>query len=422
MLERNLSSELIEALGDSPGVFLQGPRQAGKTTLVKALSAGPRPARYITLDDAATLAAAKQDPQEFIRNLRGPVVIDEVQRVEELALAIKASIDQDRTPGRFLLTGSASIAVLPHLGEYLAGRIEILTLWPFTQGELERHRDCFIWNILAAEFTPLQSDPSIGKNTIVDRILRGGFPVAVQRASQKRRDAWFGSYITTILQRDVRDLANIEGLSEMPRLLALLATRAGSLINFADLSRSLSMPQTTLKRYMTLLQAAFLVQPLPAWSSNLGKRLVKSSKITLVDTGLLTHLLGMERTRLLNDPTLLGHVFENFIAMELRKQIGWSEPRAKLFHFRTSAGEEVDILIELADGRVIGIETKATSSVSSQDFRGLRYLQGLLGQRFLRGIILYLGTESLAFGDSLFAMPASALWTPDTPQDDSSAS
>lgn len=412
MIDRTLTSELIVSLSDSPAVFLQGPRQAGKTTLVRALASGPHPARYLTLDDAGTLAAAKQDPQAFIEGLRGPVIIDEVQRVPDLALAIKASIDLARTPGRFLLTGSASVLMLPKFAEYLAGRVEILTLWPFSQGEMDAQHEHFARAVFDSDFPAHLVDESNRREIVVDRLLKGGFPVAVQRASQRRRQAWFGSYITTILQRDVRDMTSIEGLSEMPRLLALLATRVGSLVNYADLSRSLSMPQSTLKRYMALLEAAFLVQLLPAWSSNLGKRLVKSPKIMLVDSGLLTYLLGVDRTRLLKDPTLLGHVFENFIAMELMKQLGWLEPQANLFHFRTSSGEEVDILIEFPDGRLVGIESKASTSVSPRDFRGLRYIRSLLGPRFVRGIVLYLGKEGLAFDSQMCALPVTTLWQP----------
>jgi predicted AAA+ superfamily ATPase len=410
MIERALTTELLESLGDSPAVFLQGPRQAGKTTLARALAAHQHPARYVTLDDAATLAAAKQDPQAFVGGFRGPVIIDEVQRVPDLAMAIKASVDLDRTPGRFFLTGSASVLMLPRIADYLAGRIEIHTLWPLSQGELNGTPEQFAQELFGADFATHHPGEAIGREDVVERILKGGFPAAIQRASQKRRQAWFGSYVTTILQRDVRDMASIEGLSEMPRLLGLLATRVGALINYADLSRSLSMPQSTLKRYMALLEASLLVQPLPAWSANLGKRLAKSPKIMLADSGLLVYLLGAEKQRLLNDASLLGHIFENFVAMELRKQLGWLQPYARLFHFRASAGQEVDILIESPDGRLVGIEVKASTAVSPNDFRGLQFLRALAGPRFVRGVVLYLGREGLTFDPQMCAWPVSALW------------
>ncbi len=410
MIQRAITQEVLASLADSPAVLLHGPRQSGKTTLAKTMPAHHVRARYLTLDDAAVMAAARQDPQGFIEGLAGSVIIDEFQRVPDLAMAIKGSIDGNRVPGRFLLTGSSNVLMLPKIADYLVGRAEIHTLWPLSQGELAGTPERFVQELFAPEFTAHHRNQSISREDLVERLLVGGFPVPVQRGSHRRRQAWFGSYITTILQREVRDMARIEGLNEMPRLLALLATRVGALINFADIARGLSIPQSTLKRYMALLEAAFLVRPLPAWSTNLGQRLVKSPKLMLVDSGLLVYLLGADRDRLLADPTLMGHLAENFVAMELRKQLGWLDPHADLFHFRTMSGREVDVLIERPDGRIVGIEVKAASSVVPQDFRNLRYLRDAVGQRFCRGVLLYLGSEGLAFDAQMFALPISALW------------
>lgn len=410
MIQRAIVQELLASLADNPAVLLQGPRQSGKTTLARTMPAHHAETRYLTLDDAAVLATARQDPQGFIEGLAGPVIIDEFQRVPELAMAIKGSIDKDRAPGRFFLTGSSNVLMLPKIADYLVGRAEIHTLWPLSQGELAGTPEQFALELFAPEFTAYHPAQGVSREDLVERLLKGGFPVPLQRESHRRRQAWFGSYITTILQREVRDMASIEGLSEMPRLLALLATRVGALINFADLSRSLSMPQSTLKRYMALLEAAFLVRPLPAWSANLGKRLVKSPKLMLVDSALLVYLLGADKRRLLEDPALLGHLAENFVAMELRKQLGWLDPHTTLFHFRTTAGHEVDVLMERPDGQLVGIEVKAASSLNPKDLRGLRYLRDLVGPRFSRGIVLYLGSEGLTLDAQLYALPISALW------------
>jgi predicted AAA+ superfamily ATPase len=403
MINRHLSTALMASLGDSPAVFVQGARQTGKSTLVRALDRLGHDARYLTLDDAAVRGAANADPQAFINAIDTPVIIDEVQRVPGLALAIKKAVDQDRSPGRFLLTGSANALALPKLSESLAGRMELHTLWPFSQGELSGQRGDFIDAVFKPTYKPVMEKP-VAWPDLVGRMLRGGYPEAVERQRADRRDAWFGSYITAILQRDVRDLANIEGLTEMPRLLRLLASRVGSLINFADLSRSLSMPQSTLKRYMSLLAATFLVQEVPAWSVNIGKRLIKSPKLFLNDTGLIAHLLGLDADRFERDPLLVGHLFENFVVMELLKQIGWSNCRPALMHFRTTAGQEVDIILEDRAGNIVGIEVKAAETITGSDFKGLKTLAEAAGDRFTRGLVLYRGDQTVAFDRQLLAL------------------
>ena len=268
MLGRHATDALLDALHDTPVVYLQGARQTGKSTLVRAVAERQHPAQYLTLDTAAVLAAALNDPEGFLAGLERPVVIDEVQRAPALALAIKAAVDSDRRPGQFLLTGSASVMSLPALSDSLAGRMELHTLWPFSQGELADVRETFVDRVFAERLVTPDTVPNTEKS-LVDRVCTGGYPEIRTRRSHARRQAWFDSYVDAILQRDVRELANIERLSELPRLLALLASRAGELLNFADLARTLGIPQTTLKRYMTLMEMTFLVRLLPAWFSNL---------------------------------------------------------------------------------------------------------------------------------------------------------
>lgn len=410
MIQRQLTPSVLDALNDTPIVYIQGARQTGKSTLVQAVASGPCPATYYSLDFATVLSATQGDPEGFIAGLSGPAVIDEVQRAPGLTLAIKAAVDAQRTPGRFLLTGSASALALPRVADSLAGRMELLTLWPFSQGELEGVAGSFPDRAFVKQWQPPDVRHNADGNALLDRILSGGYPDVVARTNTQRRAAWFDSYLAAILQRDVRDLANIENLGEVPRLLALLASRSCSLINYADLARSLAIPQSTLKRYVALLETTFLVRRLPAWSANLGSRLIKSPKLLLADTGLLSHLLGLDRTRLANDRTLLGHVLENFVAMEVVKQLGWSKGRFQLFHFRAATGHEVDLLLEDPAGSLVGIEVKAGANVENKDFAGLRFLAGLAGKRFRRGFVLYTGDSVVPFAPDLCALPITWLW------------
>ncbi|MCD6364248.1 MAG: ATP-binding protein, partial [Planctomycetes bacterium] len=402
MFPRHISSRLLQALADTPVVLLHGARQTGKSTLIQQITSHEYPARYLTFDHTATLAAASADPEGFLAGLDGPAALDEVQRVPELFLAIKADVDRNRRPGRYLLTGSANVLMLPKLSESLAGRMEILPLWPLSQGEIASRRGQFIDNLFAGG--AIATSGSTGdKPALVDRILSGGYPEACRRKAPARRRAWFNSYVSTIFQRDIRDLANVEGLSTMPRLLTLLASRVGSLLNHAEVARSLNMPQTTLKRYLALFEATFLVQLLPAWSGNLGKRLIKSPKIYLNDTGLAAALTGRTDEQGLLQQQLLGPLVENFVVMELRKQISWSNTEPSLFHFHTRAGIEVDVVLEAPSGDLVGIEVKASTSVGADDFKGLRAFAEATGKRFRRGVLLYQGRQIVPFAKNLHA-------------------
>ncbi|MFA5140397.1 MAG: ATP-binding protein [Elusimicrobiota bacterium] len=408
MYARHLTHGLLEALSDSPVVFLNGARQTGKSTLAQQLAAGPHPARYVTLDDIGVLSAAKSDPQGFLAGFDGPVILDEVQRAPELFLPLKAEVDRDRRAGRFLLTGSASALVLPRLSESLTGRMEILTLWPLSQGELDGVKEGFI----DALFTPgvsVQPVEPIAREELWQRVARGGYPEPLSRPRPERRRAWVSSYLTAILERDVRDLANIEGLTQLPRLMNLLAIRTASLMNFAEISRAMGFPQTTLKRYLALLEATFLARRLPPWSGNLSKRLVKAPKLYLNDTGLAADLLGIEAARIGTDGALSGPLLETFAMAELEKQLGWSRTRPRMYHFRTQTGLEVDIVLEDGQGRCVGIEIKA-GSVAAGDFKGLKALEETLGKRFIRGIVLHAGRETVPFAKNMHALPVSALW------------
>jgi len=408
MIQRNIGEAVRQALADTPVVLLNGARQTGKTTLAQAI-VGKTGAQYLTLDDAATLSLAAGDPAGFIRNLGGPVVIDEIQKAPGLFPAIKLAVDKQRTPGRFLLTGSANVMMLPRLAESLAGRMEAIPLFPFSAGELVGNREGFVTHLLAGTIAKVKP-VAVREDEVLARLVRGGYPEAVRRASDDRRAAWFASYISTILQRDVRDLARVDAPHALPNLLKLLAVRASGLLNLADVGRDAGLPHTTLTRYLALLETVFLVHRLPAWSCNLGKRLVKTPKIHLVDAGLACHLVGATAGRLAEDRRLLGRILETFVVGELRKQLSWTDPRTALCHFRTAGGGEVDVVLETADGAVAGVEAKAGATVASSDFAALRALRDQLGKRFVGGVVLYLGDRVVPSGDKLWLVPLPALW------------
>ena len=409
MVKRSITSTLLSALGDSPVVLLSGARQVGKSTLVKWISENEHPARYLTLDDAAVLSAIHLDPAGFLSGYDKPLIIDEVQRAPELFRAIKQDVDKKRKAGQYLLTGSANVLLLPKISESLAGRMETLSLHPFSQSELEETEG----SLIDAAFAPRPfsfSRKSVTQADPLQRILKGGFPEAQQRPALERRNAWFGSYVTTILQRDVRDLANIEGLTTLPDLLSLLATRSGSLLNFAELSNSSNIPQTTLKRYLVLLETTFLVQQVRPWSGNLSKRLIKTPKIYLTDTGLMTYLVGADESRLTTDGSLFGKILETFVLNELVKLNTWSKAKARIYHYRTHLGKEIDFLLERNDGSIVAIEVKSSSSVDSTSFAAMTSLSHELKKKFVRGIVFYAGKELIPFGHNLLGLPLQSLW------------
>lgn len=408
MYSRYALQSVLAALSDTPVVFLRGARQTGKSTLAKMIVQDHHPASMTTLDRAVSLAAAKRDPEGFLASLPKPAVIDEVQRVPELLLAVKADVDENRQPGRYLLTGSANILTMPRVHDTLAGRMEIVTLWPLSMAEIEHRKPSFIDTCFSGQFGFEHGRTTGG---LAELITRGGYPEIVSRKEQSRRSSWFESYVTTLVERDLKDIAGVSDASAMLFLLKLLAARSATIVNQSELSRAANQPYTTLRRYLAVLQTAFLIHFVPAWSANLGKRLVKSPKVFLIDTGLACHLASVSSARLNEDGHLLGHLLEAFVASELVKQLRWAETRTDLFHFRSQAGLEVDFLLEDAGGRVVALEVKAAKTVTARDFKSLAVLGEILGDRLARGIVLYDGETTAPFGDKLWAVPVTALWS-----------
>ena len=408
MITRNITDTLITALSDTPVVLINGARQTGKSTLVESLP-GQQNRKYISLDDPTQLFAAQSDPKGFIEGLDGPIVIDEAQYAPELLPVIKLAVDKKKQPGRFLLTGSADILFLPKVSDSLAGRMEIITMQTCSQGELLGRKEDFISSLFSPSL-PSNKIVSLRTSDYLTRVALGGYPALLERTDEQRRDAWFSSYINGLLQKDVQQLFNIEGLTEFPRLLKLLASRTSSILNVSELSRTSTIANTTLHRYLSILQTMFLVRLVPPWSSNTGKRLVKAPKLFFLDTGLACFLAGYNGQALTNDGTSAGHFLENFVVSEFFKQQSWSATRCQLYHFRTPTGREVDIVLEDKSGRVIGIEVKSTATIRPQDFNGLKELAQLAGNKFLRGIVLYSGDSIVSVAKNLHAIPIEHLW------------
>lgn len=438
MFNRQLISNIAEAMTDTPVILLSGARQTGKSTLMQSLAtpsaiASKSTLHYLTLDDPEVYAAALSNPHGFIAAHDGTMLIDEVQRAPELFLAIKHAVDKNRTPGRFLLTGSANVLLLPRLSESLAGRMEILTLRPLSQMELAQVKGAdetirCAANLIDAWFSdrshtdhPLPNLPTylpVDRTDFAQRLLIGGYPEVVARSSPKRRAAWFDNYLNTVLQRDIRDLAQIDAVLQMPRLLKAIAHKTTGTLNLADVSRTLGLPQTSLKRYLTLMETVYLIEPLQAWTHRDSHRAQKASKYYLNDSGLFAHVMGITQDSMAEANPLLaavnglnGALVETFVQSELRKHLSWAQTSAQLMHYRTSTEIEVDFLLEDKAGNVVGIEVKSSLTVRQNDFKGLRHLQALLGDKFVRGIVLHPGDKTLQWDEKMASIPMSCFWT-----------
>lgn len=404
---RRLAGPIEDALADTPVVVVAGPRQAGKSTLAEHVVAG-HAGTWLSLDDAATLDAARTDPVGFVAGRTGLTGIDEAQRVPELLLAVKAQVDRDRRPGRFLLTGSTRLLGAPGLADSLAGRMEALTLWPFTQAELTDPGGST--GLIDAAFGGDLAGPRLptaARADVMARAVRGGYLPALAR-TDRRRTAWYDSYVSGVIDREVRAVTEATYLRELPRLLRLVASRTSGELNITDVARDLGLSRPTTDSYLAHLEAVFLVQTVPAWSTNLTARVVQRPKVGLTDTGLAARLLG---GRLSTDDHLAGRLVETFVTNEVRAQAEWSLTRPQLFHYRDRDGGEVDLVLESGDGRVVGIEVKAGATVRAEDLRGLRLLERRLGDDFAAGVVLCTGPGPVHLGGRLWTVPMSALWS-----------
>lgn len=404
---RHVRPRLTEALADSPVVLIHGPRQCGKTTLAQMVG-GPMGYTYLSFDDAVAREAASADPAGFVAELPERVTLDEVQRVPALFSELKIAVDRERQAGRFLLTGSANVLLVPKLADSLAGRMEILRLFPLAQCELERRESGFL-DALFSDAFKIRRVERLGRN-LAERITAGGYPAALARPTGRRRSAWYANYLEALVQRDVRDLARISGLDSLPRLLALAASQTARLLNVSELAAPFQLSRPTIRDYVTLLERVFLIELLPPWHSNRLSRLIKTPNLHVGDTGLACALLGVDTNALAADRPLLGQLLETFVFQELRRQASWHEQPMRFFHFRNKDGAEVDIVIERGAGQVAGVEVKAAATVTAADFRGLRKLKQAAGRRFAGGVVLYDGETTASFGEGFHAVPVRTLW------------
>lgn len=408
LIPRGIHRLLVEALGDTRVALLLGARQVGKSTLAQEIVVGDHPASSINLDTQAPREAANSDPEGFIAGLSRPVLIDEVQRGgADLLLAVKSAVDKDHTPGQFFLTGSANVLASRKALDALTGRVEVVTLWPLAQSEIEGTKHNFV-DALFVGTPPVVEGAPVGREALLGRLSAGGYPEARLR-TDRARARWFSSYLATTLERDLNDLTDAHKLKEMPRLLRLLASRAANIVVPTNISNDIALHRETVEAYIGLLEAVFLVKRLPAWTPGIGNREIRHPKIYVVDTGLLLHLLGANDERLASDDQITGKALENFVAMEILRHAEWSEQTPKLFHYRRGR-DEIDVVLENRAGDIACVEVKASASIQSRDWRALSRLRDARGKGFRCGVLLYTGENTVPLGDRIFAVPISGLW------------
>lgn len=410
-LHRFLAPAVKQSLAAFPCVFINGPRQSGKTTLAQMIWES-KDVSYVNFDDAAALAIASASPESFLSGYTGKLILDEIQLVPELFRALKSSIDQKRRTsggklaGVYILTGSTNILALPKLADALVGRMIIKTLYPLSAAEIHKGKGDFIARLRQGKFAA----GTVPKFDLVNTMQKATFP-EIRNADDAGRADWFRSYISTLIQRDVQHIMDIEKSTLLPQLLRLLASRVGGLLNEADLARSVKENAVTTKRYRTILDLLFLTLIVPPWFRNISKRLTKSPKTYLIDTNMACYMQGRTVKDIeQSDPNLFGHILENFVATELLKQMAEPLHQSGLHHFRTGDGREVDFVIEFSDQKLVGIEVKAADTVTLQDCAGLLELQTLAGQDFVQGCVLYRGKQILKIADKIWALPISSLW------------
>lgn len=407
VVKRRVEGAVREALEDTRVVLVNGARQSGKSTLLRQI-ARTDAAEWRDLDLPLVRQAAIADPIGFV-DYPGMMVIDEIQRVPDLLLPIKVQVDGDPRPGRYLLSGSARVLGLRSLPDTLPGRMETIELWPFSQGEIDEAPDGFI-DALFAQGDQLRHTSEVSRAEYAERIVRGGFPEAVARSNVRRRQRFHDSYVADLVTRDVAQLSDIERASQMRVLIRLLAARSGQLLVAARVGSEAGISQATALRYIALLEEVFLIKRIPAWSRNLSSRVVGTAKLAFVDSGIAANLLGIDTRSLIRPEGQFGPLLEGFVHMELARQATWSDNRVDLFHYRTKDKTEVDVVLENRQGKVVGIEVKAASTVGQDDFSGLHHLAQRLGDDFIVGLVLYTGQQTLPFGPRLRAMPVSAIW------------
>lgn len=408
-IPRHAETRVTEALADTRIVAVEGPRQAGKSTLCMKVGSA-RGMRIVTLDDASTLRVALDDPSGFVADLGASAFVDELQRAPDLVLALKSAVDREPRPGRFLVSGSASLLLAPRIGDSLAGRVERVPLRPFTQAELAR-RGVPTWldGLWEGGQPPYIETAEEGRSAHAERIAAGGFPAVLAR-SERRRRTWFEDYLAALITRDVPDIVDIRRPDLLPALLAHLAARSGSPISMLPIARALAADEKTVRTYVRLLELLHLVVSVPAWTTGFTARAVRAPRLFVEDSGLLAHLLDANPTRIAHEDTISGRLYESFAAMELQRLLPHTLTAPRLRHWRGPHGEEVDIVLEDRSGRIVGIEIKSGATVRRSDLRSMSKLRELAGERFVAGLMLCTTRKTLPLGSRTWALPLEALW------------
>ena len=414
LAKRRLADVAVARIAEEPVLVLNGPRTVGKSTLLSQLAERlGRP--VIDCDDPATRSAVRADPGRFIES-DAPVLIDEYQHVPELLDAIKAQLNRDLRPGRYVLAGSTRYAAIPAAAQALTGRVDIIPVLPLTQGEIDGVREDFVARLLdGAGLEPPAQATATARDEYAVRSTSGGMPVAMRRPPGRSRSRWFANYVELVVDKDVLDISRVRQREMLPRLLGQLAARSGQVLNMAAAAGAIGLDRSTGENYTKLLEAVFLIYRLPAWGTTLGSRIVKHPKVHLTDSGVMAWLLNLTPQKIAQAvPAALteyGHLLETFAVGEILKQASWSDAPVTAGYFRTEAGDEVDLLLERDDGQVIAFEIKAGTRVGREDLRGLRLLKDRLGPRLQEAIVLYTGEHAYQYDEWIWVLPLSSLWS-----------
>jgi predicted AAA+ superfamily ATPase len=415
MAHRQLMAVLSRRLGEEPVIVINGPRTVGKSTLLHALADRLRTS-VIDCDDPATRAAVRNDPRRFVSG-PSPVLIDEYQHVPDLLDAIKAELNRDLSPGRFVLAGSTRYSTLPQAGQALTGRVDILDVLPLAQAEIDGQTgDLLVHQLLGGVDVPERfAQSATTREEYTRRITSGGMPVALRRPPGRSRSRWFANYLDLVIERDVIELSRVRQREMLPRLLNVLAARSGQVLNIAATAVAVGVEKSSAENYLRLLEAVFLIQRLPAWGTTLGSRVARQPKVHLVDAGVMAWLVGLTPEKIAkNDPSVLteyGHLVETFAVGEVLKQVSWWDAPVTAGHFRAAAAGEVDLVLERDDGTVIAFEVKAGTRVDRSDLAGIRALRVRIGQRLVAAVVLYTGPLAYTHEDGTLVLPLDALWT-----------
>lgn len=408
--ERNILDFATEILQNMPALTILGARQVGKSTLSKKLVLNST-SSYISLDDVTSRTIAESDPTAISELCKeGTVVIDEFQRVPDLVLAVKAEIDANRRPGQYILTGSSNPATFNSTPDSLAGRTIDVVVWGLSQGELKGVKEDFVSKILSQELNIEAFHTLESKESYVEIMATGAYPELNSLGPTLKRK-WIDSYVDRVTTHDVREIHRIESTTNLRKLFALLATEQATELVPNNLAKKIGSNNHTINTYIKALSATYQIKQVPAFSMNLGKQVISKPKNYVADSAVAMKLAQVTKRYLSSIPgqTHLGGFIEGFVAMEMVKQQTWSDTDYELSHYR-SGKNEVDLVVNLEDGAVIGIEVKSSSTISHSDFSGLKHLKEQLGERFLKGIVLNTGQKSQRYGENLYSMPISALW------------